>query len=143
METSGLFSICSKRNYYVMYIRNTKFENLGLNIQNLIKFYGIEYLTKKMDNINIIEEDQVMPYPIEWRSSFRSNYIDNIIEKGYWIQDYGYEDCKIEPQLDDYNNLKYIYILDLDQERFKIKTDFMELEINIDEIGNFFKFKKN
>jgi len=135
MEQSGLFSICLGRKYYVMYVRNAC---LGFNIQNLIK--NIEHLRMKMENINVIEEDQVMPYPIEWRSSFRHNYIDNIIEKGYWIQEFGYENLDKEPNLHD--NLKYIYILDLDQERFKIKTSFMELDINIDEIGNSFKFLK-
>ena len=142
MEQEGLFSIKLTRKYYVMYVRNNAgFSGLGFNIQNLIKFYNVEYLRMKMDNINVIEEDQVMPYPIEWRSSFRHNYIDNIIEKGYWIQEFGYENLDKEPTLHD--NLKYIYILDLDQERFKIKTEFMELDINIDEIGNLFKLKKN
>ena len=136
MDQSGLFSICLGRKYYVMYVRN----NAGLNIQNLIKFYNVEYLKMKMDNINVIQEDQIMPYPVEWRESFRHNYIDNIIEKGYWIQEFGYENLDKEPNLD--NNLKYIYILDLDQERFKIKTSFMELDINIDEIGYSFKFLK-
>ena len=139
MITSGLFSICINRKYYVMYIHNASYYKIGKNIQKLIEKTGVEKLTNIMDNINIIFEDQVMPHPVEWRSVYRVDYLDNILEKKYWIQEYGYEDFKNKPNFD--KDIKYIYIIDLDCERFIIKSFNMDINIPISEVGYELNFK--
>ena len=133
MKQSGLFSICIGRKYYVMYILDAKYNKLGKNIQYMIEDLGITKIRNIMENINIIYEDQVMPYPVEWRSSYRVNYIDNILKKNNWIQEYGYEDLTREPKFE--KDIKYIYMIDLDTEKFIVDSFDMCIKVPLDEIG--------